>query len=83
MMCVRVTDSKFLAVTRTGWASQVTAKDVDWPCLPQFTYLGVIFGHDNVDHGPTDKRKAGLFLFLFLSARYGRCYNPKKIQKRQ
>ena len=38
------------------------------------TYSGVILGH-GVDHGPTDKWKAGLFFFC---PRYGRYHDPKK-----
>ena len=39
----------------------------------------VIVLHD-VAHGPTDKWKAGLFGFWFLSKRYGRYDDPKKVK---
>ena len=61
-------------------AKKLPERQVDHAPL-NFTYLGVIFGHD-VDHGPTYKLKAVHFDFLFLSERFNRNNDPKKIQER-
>ena len=45
--------------------------DCDAP--PNFTYLGVIFGHD-VEHAPTYRKPA----FFFVSEKYDRNSDPKK-----